>query len=116
MGLPQSADWKSDGYDLILVIVGRLTKMVHYKPIQRTITTPALAEVILNIVIRHHNLPDSIVSNRGSVFTSKFWSSLCYFLSIKRRLSTTFYPQTNGQIERQNNTIEACLRALVKYK
>ena len=61
-------------------------------------------------------MPDSIVSDRGSVFMSKFWSSLCYFLSIKRRLSTAFYPQTDGQTERQNSTIEAYLRAFVNYK
>ena len=83
---------------------------------QMTITAPALAKVILNIVVRHHGLPNSIVSNRGSVFTSKFWSSLCYFLSIKRRLSTAFHPQTNGQTERQNSTMEAYLRAFVNYE
>ena len=90
--------------------------MVHYKPVQTTITAPALAEVILNVVVRHHGLLDSIVSDRGSVFTSKFWSSLCYFLSIKRRLSTAFYPQTDGQTERQNSTMEAYLRAFVNYE
>ena len=115
-GLPQSADWRGDGYDLILVIVNRLTKMVHYKPLQTTITALALAEVILNVVVQHHGLPDSIVSDRGSVFTSKFWSSLCYFLSIKRRLSTAFHPQTDGQTERQNSTMEAYLRAFVNYE
>ena len=59
---------------------------------------------------------NSIVSDRGSVFTSKFWSSLCYFLSIKRRLSTTFQPQTDSQTERQNSIMEAYLRAFVIYK
>ena len=115
-GLPQSADWKGDGYDSILVIVDWLTKMVHYKPVQTTITAPVLAEVILNIIVRHNSLPDSIVSDRGSVFMSKFWSSLCYFLSIKRKLSTAFYPQTDGQTERQNSTMEVYLRAFVNYK
>ena len=113
--MPQSVDCKGDVYDLILVIVNRLTKMVHYKPVQTTITAPALAEVILNVVVEHHALPDSIVSDRGSVFTSKFWSSLCYFLSIKQRLSTAFHPHINGQTEWQNSTIEAYLRAFVNY-
>ena len=90
--------------------------MVHYEPVQTTITAPALAEVILNVVVRHHGLPDSIVSDRGSVFTSKFWSSLCYFLSIKRRLSTAFYPQIDGQTERQNSTMDAYLKVFVNYK
>ena len=115
-GLPQSANWRGNGYDSILVIVNWLTKIVYYKPVQTTITAPVLAEVILNIVVRHHGLLDSIISNRSSVFTSKFWSSLCYFLSIKRRLSTAFHPQTNGQTERQNSIMEAYLKAFVNYE
>ena len=76
-GLPLSSDWKSDSYNSILVIVNRLTKMVHYKPVKVTIDAPGLAEVIIDVVVWYYGLPDSIVSNRGSVFTSKFWSSLC---------------------------------------
>ena len=99
-GLPISTDWKGDSYDLILVIVDRLTKMVHYKPIKVTINAPGLAEVIINIVVRHHGLADSIVIDRGLLFTSKFWSLLCYFLGIKQKFSTAFHPQTNGQTEK----------------
>ena len=90
--------------------------MVHYEPMQTTITTPALAEVILNILIRHHGLPDSIINDCGSVFTFKFWSSLCYFLSIKRRLFTAFHPQTDCQTKRQNSKMKAYLRTFVNYK
>ena len=99
-GLPLSADWKGNSYDSILVIVDRLTKMVHYEPVKVTINAPRLAEVIIEVVVQHHGLPDSIISDRGAIFTSKFWSSLCYFLGIKRRLSTAFYFQTDGQTER----------------
>ena len=56
------------------------------------------------------------MSDRGSVFTSKFWSSLCYFLGIKQKLSTAFYPQTDGQTERQNSTMETYLQAFVNFK
>ena len=115
-GLLLSADWKGDSYDSILVIVDRLTKMVHYELVKVTIDAPGLAEVIIDVVVRHHGLPDSIISDRGAIFTSKFWSSLCYFLGIKRRLSTAFHPQTNGQTERQNSTMEAYLRAFVNFK
>ena len=90
--------------------------MVHYEPVQTTITASTLAKIILNVLVWYYGLHDSIVSNRGSVFTFKFWSSLCYFLSIKRRLSTAFYPQTDGQTERQNRTMEAYLRAFVNYE
>ena len=116
MGLPISTDWKGDSYDSILVIVNWLTKMVYYEPVKVTINTPSLAEVIINVVVRHHGLLDSIVTDRGSLFTSKFWSSLCYFLGIKRRLSTAFHPQTDGQTERQNSTMEAYLRAFVNFE
>ena len=105
-GLPLSANWKGDSYDSILVIVERLTKMVHYEPVKVTIDVPGLVEVILDVVIRHYGLPNSIISDWGAIFTSKFWSSLCYFLGIKRRLSTVFQPQTDGQTEKQNSTME----------
>ena len=95
-GLPISTDWKGDSYDSILVIVDRLTKMVHYEPVKVTIDAPGLAEVIIDVVVRYHGLPDSIISDRGVIFTFKFWSSLRYFLSIKRQFSTTFQPQTDG--------------------
>ena len=91
-GLSISTDWKGESYDSILVIVDRLTKMVHYKPVKITIDAPGLAKVIINVVIRHHGLPDSIVTNKGSLFTLKFWSLLCYFLGIKQEFSTAFYP------------------------
>ena len=80
--------------------------MVHYKLVKITIDAPGLAEVIIDVVIRHHGLPNSIVTDRGSLFTLKFWSSLGYFLGIKRRLSTAFHPQTDGQTEQQNITME----------
>ena len=114
--LPILTDWKGDSYDLILVIVNRLMKMVHYKLVIITIDALSLAEVIINLVVRYHELPDSIVTDRGSLFTSKFWSLLCYFLGIKWRLLTAFHPQTDGQTEKQNSTIKAYLRAFVNFE
>ena len=93
-----------------------MTKMVHYEPVKVTINALGLAEVIIDMVVRHHSLPNSIISDRGANFTSKFWSSLCYFLGIKRRLSTAFHPQTDGQTGRQNSTMEAYLRAFVNWE
>lgn len=114
-GLPVSSDWKGETYDSILDIVDKITKMVHYEPVKVTIDAPGLAEVILDMLVRRHGLPDSIVSDQGSGFTSKFWSSLCYFLGIKRKLLTAFHPKTDGQTERQNSIMEAYLRAFFNY-
>ena len=115
-GLPLSSDWKGDSHNSNLVIVDQLTKMIHYKLVKVTIDALGLAKVIIDVVVWHYGLPDSIVTDRSSLFTSKFWSSLCYFLEVKRRLSTTFYPQTDGQSKWQNSTMEAYLQAFVNFK
>ena len=118
-GLPISTNWKGESYDSILVIIDQLTKMVHHEPV-KAINAPRLAEVILDVVVWHHSLPDSIISDRGLLFTLKFKFSLCYFLAIKRQLSTAFQPQTNvqidGQTECQNNTMEAYFRAFANFE
>ena len=111
-----STDWKVDSYDFILVIVDQLIKMVHYKPIKVIINAPGLVEVVLDVIVRYYDLPDLIVSDKGLLFTLKFWLLLCYFLGIKQRLLTAFHPQTNGQTKRQNSTIEAYLRAFVNFE
>ncbi len=71
-GLPISADWKGNSYDSILVIIDQLTKIVHYKPVKVTIDAPGLAKVIINMVVHHYGVLESIVTDRGSLLTSKF--------------------------------------------
>ncbi len=80
------------------------------------INAPGLVEVIIDVVMRHHGVPELIVTDQGSLFTSKFWSSLCYFLGIKRKLSTSFYLETDSQTKRQNSTIEVYLRAFINWE
>ena len=62
-GLPVSTNWKCETYDSILVIIERLTKIVHYIPVKVTINALSLAEVIIDVIVRHHGLSDFIVSN-----------------------------------------------------
>ena len=87
-GLPVSTDWKGETYNFILVIIDWLTKMVHYLAVKVIFNTPGLAEIFLNVIVWHHGLPNLIVTNRSSLFTSKFRSSLCYFLGVKSQFST----------------------------
>ena len=68
-GLPISINWKEDSYDSILVIVDRLIKMVHYEPVKITINALGLAEVTIDVIVRHHGLPHSIVTGKGSFLT-----------------------------------------------
>lgn len=74
--------------------------MVYYKVIRITIDILELAKVIIDVIVRYYGILESIISDQGSVFNLKFWSLLCYFFGIKYRLSTTFHPQTDGQMEK----------------
>ena len=107
---------KGETYNSILFFVDQLRKIVHYEPVKVTIDAFGLAEVIINVVVSHQGLLYSIISNRSSVFNSKFQSLLYYFLTIKLRLSIAFHPETDSQTERQNNTIETYLQAFVNYE
>lgn len=69
--LPLSSD-KTSAYDSILVVVDRYTKMSLYIPVTKTITAVDLAEVFIQKVVRNYGVLVGIVSNQGSVFTSKF--------------------------------------------
>ena len=108
-GLPPS---KRAGivYDSILVVVDRFTKMARYLATKKTITAEELGELFFFEIACRFGIPAGVVSDRGSVFTSAFWSTLCYHAKIKRRLSTAFHPQTDGQTEKQNQTLEHFLR------
>lgn len=73
--------------------------MAHYKSEKISIDASRLVEVIIDVGVKNHDLPNSIVTNKSFLLTSKFWSPLYYFFGIKRRLATAFYPQTDGQTE-----------------
>ncbi|KAE8235599.1 hypothetical protein A4X06_0g9818 [Tilletia controversa] len=86
----------SNGFDSILVIVCRLTKQAHFVPANTTDTSTTLAQHFINNVYRLHGLPIDIVSDRGSTFTSRWWSEVLALLRIKPNLSTAFHPQSDG--------------------
>lgn len=94
----------------------RYTKMVRYIPTRKTIDASKLAEVLVEqVFLRDGGVPQNIVSDRRTVFTAQFWSALCYHLRIRHSKSTAFHPQTDGQTERQNQTLEQYLCAYVNY-
>ena len=104
-GLLVLTNWKNKSYNSILVIVNMFTKIVYYKSVKITINAPNLAEVIIDVMVRHHGLPNSIITDQSFLFTSKFRFLLYYFLEIKRKLSIAFHPLTNSQTKRQNSTM-----------
>ena len=116
MELPILANWKGESYDSILVIINWLIKILYYKLVKFPINARRLVEIILNVVVWNHDLPNSLMSDKGSLFTSKFWSSLCYFLSIKQKLSSAFHLQTDGQTKCWNKMMEEYLWVFINFK
>jgi transposase InsO family protein len=113
--LPRSR-WRGRDYDSIFVVVDRYSKFVRFIPCNKTITAEQLADLLMEEIVARYGAPRSIVSDQGSIFTSKYWSTFCYQLCIQRRLSTSFHPQTDGQTERMNQTLECYLRCYINYE
>lgn len=83
---PILTNWKRDSYDAIFVIVEHLTKMVYYMLLKITINVADLAEIIINIVVRHYGFLESIISNKSLLFILK----LCLYYAIFLALSKIF--------------------------
>ena len=110
-GLPSS-----NSFDAVLVVVDRLTKMAHFVPCNSNLNSQKFAHLYRDSIFRLHGLPDSIVSDRGSIFTSTYIRELSKILSVRAHLSTAFHPQTDGQTERVNAILEQYLRGYISYQ
>ena len=95
----------SQGNDSVLVVVDRYTKLAHFIPCLETTTAPQFAEIFIRHIVKHHGLPRDIISDRGSIFMSSFWSTMCSKLGIVGNHSTSYHPQTDGQTERVNKPL-----------
>src|SRR6266576_2847755 len=108
-GLPRSRK----GNESIWVIVDRLTKSAHFIPLPVTRDMRLICDKYIREVVRLHGVPLSIVSDRDVLFTSRFWKGLQEAMGTDLEMSTAYHPQTYGQTERVNQTIEDMLRACV---
>ena len=101
------------GFTAILVVVDRLSKMVHFLPTFDTATAEDTAALFRDRVFCLHGMPQSIVSDRDVKFTSSFWRELHRLLGITLSMSSAYHPQTDGQTERMNRVLEDMLRHFV---
>ncbi|SLM35629.1 gag polymerase env protein [Lasallia pustulata] len=111
--LPLSSTYGSTTWDSILVVVDKLTKMAHYIPVRKTMSVADFIEVFIQDVVKHHGMPEVLVTDRDKLFTSEKWTSFCFHMRCRHNVSTAFHPQTDGQTERQNQSLEAYLRIFV---
>ena len=102
------------GYDAIFVCVDRLTKMIKCAPTHTTAGAPDIAKLfITHVFAAGHGLPSVIISDRDTRFTSNFWRAVFRALGTKLAMSTAHHPESDGQTERANRTIEQMLRNYV---
>jgi len=115
--LPPSKEPVSQAeYDSIWVITDRLTKYAYFIPYKESSTATKLAYAFLRTVVANHGVPRTIITDRGVMFTLKFWQTFTALLGTKHKLSTAYHSQIDGQTERLNRTLEQYLRAYLNYQ
>ena len=101
-------------YQHIMVVVDRLSKKKKFIALTN-MNVENVVQAFLHYIWREEGYPRTIVSDRGTQFTSKFWTRLCERIGTKPKLSTAFHPETDGQTEIVNQSLKAYLRAYINW-
>ncbi|GKF12618.1 putative reverse transcriptase domain-containing protein [Tanacetum coccineum] len=111
---PEIPEWKWEGiamdfvtklprtssrHDTIWAIMDRLTKSTHFLPMREDYKMDRLARLYLNEIVAKHGVPISIISDRDSQFTLRFWQSMQEALGTRLDMSMAYHPHTDGQSE-----------------
>ena len=109
VGLPLTAR----RHDSIFIVVDSLMKSSHFIHVHPTYQAPNTARVFISEIVRLHGVPKRIISDRGSVFTGRFWTSFQEALGTQLTFSISYHPETDGQTELTNQTLDDMLRMYV---
>jgi hypothetical protein len=107
-GLP-----KSQGFDVILVVIDKLTKYGHFLPLKHPFSAAQAAQTFVNSIYKLHGLPHCIISDRDEIFTSKLWQELFHLTDTQLLMISAYHPQNDGQTERLNQCLKAFLRCSI---
>ena len=103
-------------YNSVFIIVDRFTKFAYYIPYQESSSAEDMAYIFLRNIVSVYGLLNEILSDRGIIFTLKFWQGLMSRLGLNHRLTTAFRASVDRQIERLNQELEVYLRCYVNYE
>jgi len=106
----------AQGYDAILVVCDRFSKMAHFIATTEKTSVEGLAKLFRDYVWKLHGLPESIISDRGVQFAAGMIKEVNNLLGIQTKLSTAYHPQTDGQTERVNQELEQYLRVFIDHR
>jgi hypothetical protein len=107
---------RSDGFDAILVIIDKLSMSLVLIPTLTTVTAKETARLYFDKFYCRHGMACKIISERNARFTGAFWQELHRLLHVRLAMPSPFHPQTDGQIERANRTLEEMIRHYVAHK
>ncbi|KAE8668323.1 cytochrome P450 78A7-like [Hibiscus syriacus] len=108
IGLP-----KTDGLSSIMVVVDRFSKYATFIPASKVCPAVEAARLFLKHVVKYWGMPKTIISDRDTRFTGRFWTELFKLMGSSLNFSTAVHPQTDGQTERVNALLEIYLRHYV---
>ncbi|CAI7781811.1 unnamed protein product [Closterium sp. NIES-54] len=96
--------------DAVMVVVDRLTKMAHFAACKKSISAEETARLFIAAVVRLHGIPAAIISDCDTKFTSNFWKNLWEQFRTRLQFSSSYHPETDGQMEWTNQTMEQLIR------
>ena len=108
-GLPTSAT-----YNCIMVVVDKFSKYSHFIRLAHPFSALKIANLYMEHVYKLHGIPQAIVSDRDKIFTSQLWQELFKLSGTDLRMSSAYHPQSDGQTERVNQSVEAYLRCFIQ--
>lgn len=110
-GLPNS-----HGKEVIVVIVDKLTKYIHFFCFVTPLTAKKVANLFMEHVYKLHGLSKDIVSDRDKFFLSRFWQCIFKQLQVNLSMYSAYHPKSDVQSERVNRCLETYLRCMVFYR
>ena len=105
----------AQGYDSILVVCNRMTKIAHFVPTTERTSAEGVARLFWDNVWKLHGLPESIIIDRRAQFVAEMIKKLNCMLGINTKLSMAYHPQTDDQNERMNQDLEQYLRMFIDH-
>ena len=111
-GLPKSRS----GNDAIVVWVCKFSKLRHYAACKTAISAPQLARLFVQTIVRLHGMPERVISDRDPRFTAHFWRAFWSTLGSTLDMGAAYHPESDGQTENANKTLEIMLRSVVDFK
>jgi hypothetical protein len=100
-------------HDSIFVVVDTLTKSAHFIPVRTMYQEPDIARVLISEIVRLHGVPKRIISDRGSMFTRRFWTSFQEALGTQLNFSTMYHPKKNGLMQTPPPPFSSALASLL---